>query len=418
MQNTITKEYTIFMNILKQGLFSIYLINKEKCVEDLHNKNYFYIALEQINNSILSLNSKIAFAKFHPTDLFISIAKYEEEFVYDIEEGDKKIKELINNKQFNIGKIYDTIDSFLTTKFGTNYLNKNNNSKLDTRNLGRRYYSSYSRHYLNKRIIINKIDLRSISTNVKGKYQYYVIYLAEIEKLLMNSPLNEETQMKIEKYLLNQGNVLLKNKLDDIKDLNYDQLNKEVLEVLYNSKDNLLLLVNNYRINIKKLIKNIIFKQEYYLPSNKNKNYIYYLINEILLDIDNYEIVQCLLGRVLRIISNYNVISSSNMFTAISIDIGKDIVRQSLIEKFKKVNEPNYGFSDFLDTSLSNEDNLVLNYNSVFLRNDSLLFILGSNLINYLLEINLIIMETKVISKTEKQTILKPVQSIIDKVKD
>ena len=70
----------------------------------------------------------------------------------------------------------------------------------------------------------------------------------ELLRILNNSPLDDKTQIKIEKFLNNQGELILDAKMNQILDINYYKLNPYLLDVLKKSIDELDKLINNYII--------------------------------------------------------------------------------------------------------------------------------------------------------------------------
>ena len=82
------------------------------------------------------------------------------------------------------------------------------------------------------------------------------IYL-ELQRIINTSKFDEETQIKIEQFLNNQGSILLKNRIDQNSDINYYKINPYILGNITKSIDELNKLIDNYRTNINNSNNNI-----------------------------------------------------------------------------------------------------------------------------------------------------------------
>jgi DNA-directed RNA polymerase len=235
----------------------------------------------------------------------------------------------------------------------------------------------------------------------------------ELNRILLNSSIDNNTQMQIEKFLFNQGSLLLSNKLNEIMDINYYKLNSQVLNYLKSSIEDLDGLINNLKKNVFKKKEEKLFKE----------------INIILKNIDNKTIISYLLGRVLVIISNNYLINSKTLSTNIAIDLAKDLVDLYISNKYKEEGLPLYqtgkgkGHNNNLDNQLMERytlSNFKKDNEESFknLENDEFLLSLGLYLFNTLEEVNII--KTKVIQlgKEEKHTIFTVVKEISDHVHD
>ena len=76
------------------------------------------------------------------------------------------------------------------------------------------------------------------------------IYL-ELKRILNTSPLDDKTQLKIEKFWNNQGSLFLEEQKSKVLDINYHKINPQLLDVLNISVETLELFLTNYRYNVK-----------------------------------------------------------------------------------------------------------------------------------------------------------------------
>jgi len=240
---------------------------------------------------------------------------------------------------------------------------------------------------INRFYTTNHSNLASTSpSNVMNYFINSPIYI-ELSRLLNNSQLNNETQMQIEKFLNNQGLLFLKKKIDESLDINYYKINPLVLEELKKSISELDSLVYNYRSNLRN-------------NTSVSKDAMEYLI---ISSIDNEEIISVLLGRLLRIISNTNLLNRHTNCTSLAYELGQNLVYLFYSNKYKehlrltpKNNDTranNLGLRDFIDSCYSKEDSLFT---------DTFKIHLGLNILNLLEEVKLIYSE--VITERDKKT--------------
>ena len=166
----------------------------------------------------------------------------------------------------------------------------------------------------------------------------------ELYRTINTSIINDETQIKIEQFLLRQGKIIFDEKLNDISNVNYSKLNSPILNILKNSISEIDLLLNN--------------KRKYFNECLWQKKVTSYDINvKILLNnLNNSTIRSYLLGRLLKIISNNGLVNNNTIHTNLAIDLSKDLVNNYIYNEFVaarrrstnlvETNDPE-GFSDF-----------------------------------------------------------------------
>ena len=113
--------------------------------------------------------------------------------------------------------------------------------------------------------------------------------------------------MKIEQFLNNQGQILLKNRLEQNSDLNYYKINPYVLEKLKPAIEELKMLIINHKemaIKLENLNKS---ESKFKSAVSDTKNSVFMVESLIFSSLSVEEISSQILGRFLRIISNNNL---------------------------------------------------------------------------------------------------------------
>jgi len=150
----------------------------------------------------------------------------------------------------------------------------------------------------------------------------------EIGDMIKNSPVNEDTQLKIENSLYNHSYLhLLEKSKGDRPLIDYKIMNKKFSTLLLEERDKLIDYINRDR--------NLVFKKE---PVKVNDR-ISYLLNKVLNELDNDYIITVIYGRFFKIVSQHQVSVDYNRALNIFIDIGRDLVESyyySLYSKEKK----------------------------------------------------------------------------------
>lgn len=124
---------------------------------------------------------------------------------------------------------------------------------------------------------------------------------------LLKGPINEDTQLSIEKYLMDKHLDNYLNKDNSNIDLNFDSITNDLFQLLLENKPLLIKLIEHYRTDIN--------------DSDK-------LEDKILLKCDNDYLLNILYGRLLRIVSQNGRANKNTYTTEVCIDLGKDIVNK------------------------------------------------------------------------------------------
>lgn len=152
------------------------------------------------------------------------------------------------------------------------------------------------------------------STRLQSKFNVY----SELKYFLNNNPSNNESQIKIEKFLLKNGLEVLKEKSDvKIGGLYSGVYSKKTSEFLQKFKPELLNKITNF----------LKFKKQYKNDDSKKSIYKLYLV-EIIGVVGVDYILTILLGRYIKILSNtkYNFSSERNLVLEIALDLSKDLI--------------------------------------------------------------------------------------------
>ena len=398
---------------LKKVLFENEILNGNSEINENRKKlNLLESKHTSTMESINSLNQKISFLnkKFvenisakHKASLTgrIKIIKSEIEDLTNLIEIDKmeklnlsanlevelkKIKQLesnLNSLILEISEIESKIvimgKDILDTKFKPN---DNYKGQMNDKLGGRREYHSFcgSRSYSTDN------PLKKINFEINSP-----IFM-ELQRILNNSPLDFNTQMKIEQFLQNQGKILYQQRVAQNLDINYNILNPSILEELKKSIVEIEKLLDNYRINLK-----IIISKD---KSDKvESTIITCLTNEL--------IISQLLGRLLRIISNHNLLNKNTNCTELAYDLGKSLLNSYYFQEYQKSEYTNLGLNQFIKSSLSEFEESV---------SDLSLIQLGLKLLNFLEEVGLIHTEIYIKSIDQKIHIYVANQNIIDTI--
>nr|QWO71375.1 RNA polymerase [Calocybe gangraenosa] len=295
-------------------------------------------------------------------------------------------------------------------KVSNNNTKSSNSQTLDS--IGKRHYHFLTKNkYRNFSTLNLKNKNRGFVTSIENKGIIKKLNLdmgspifLELLRILNNSPLDVNTQTKIEQFLINQGSILLKKRMDQNLDLNYYKINPNILAYLNKSIGELEKILDNYRENLNTIV-------------NKNKTEMVEFI--LISHLNNEVIISQLLGRLLRIISNNNLFNKNTNCTELAEDLGQSLVYSFYSQEYNKwvnnfskdtngkvnVNNKNTSLSQFinkfyLDLSKSISDPVLIN--------------MGLKLLNFLEEVNLMYTDIYVLSKDHKNHIYVANPSILE----
>jgi hypothetical protein len=232
--------------------------------------------------------------------------------------------------------------------------------------------------------------------------------------MLKDKPLNDETQIEIERLLLNYSYIALTsdNKSNNNFSVDYSMINSELSKLLLKEQDSLSKLITNFKQELSHNKTN----NEYVSYLNTNIESIAYAdVNQILHSISNKYLINVMLGRLLKILSYYQ--QSKNDFNSVvevGCDLGKDIInhycyQSYLIKKSQVDNKSEYYLSTW---KAENSEFISKCEDSTFQ------FELGSILIGWMLTCNLLYKKVVDEEKDKKINILLPSKILVDNCKE
>ena len=371
-------------------------------IDESRDRSKYIRQREHLTKIILILNTELAeqtvMSQLHKMNKRNKIKKLKEEIKHlDIEEQNKihnnstKVTER-ENKKLELETVEQDLKSVSDNKSKIKSLVskiKINQITIDCNN-----YKSFQKN--NKK---GKREYSTYNSNSIKKMNFEIdspIFI-ELQRILSNSSLNNETQIKIEQFLTNQGKILLQQRLDQNLDINYNKINPSVLEKLKTATLELDLLIVNHK-------KNLL------LEKDKNQTFSFQVESLVLLYLSNEEISSQLLGRLLRIISNNNLLNKNTNAIELARDLSDSLLNSFYSQKFKEYKsnsklEKEYGLGKYI-TNFYKEINEKAN--------NTILVEIGLRLLNLLVEVKLIHTEIISLERKSKVTIFKASPKIIE----
>jgi hypothetical protein len=193
---------------------------------------------------------------------------------------------------------------------------------------------------------------------------------SELFKTLNEERLDDVTQLKIEKFLMDQAQIFIEAKLSSKGKNNTisngsqgifvnRKIDSEVVKQLIESESDFKKLITNYKYNIKEVCLND--------SETLTANHIIYTM-------DTNIIISYSYGRLMRVLSNFQMINKDNKFLEVAISIGKDFVREYLFARYKVENtEKNI---TFLEWKISNNTKVE------FVNDSEFVFKIGSKVLS------------------------------------
>jgi hypothetical protein len=202
--------------------------------------------------------------------------------------------------------------------------------------------------------IVPFIHKRKFHTTIR---HYTVNIYSEIKHFLDKNPLNHDTQLKIEKLLLNHGLNIINDKDDQIHGIYAGLYSKKATKFLIKFKPDI----------IRKIKSFLKFKNLYLNDPSPKSVYKLYLV-DIIENVGIPFILTILLGRFIKILSNskFNYMAERNLVLDIALDLSNDLLREyfkliyqtKLTEEGIVNNSQEYTFSNWKDENKSFVNNL------------------------------------------------------------
>jgi hypothetical protein len=300
---------------------------------------------EELNSQLYKLNERLDVNYGKCKELFLQILRVLE------------VLGELDEKDYNSSYQQIELDFF---KKEVDFSLLSNEFKMDsTKSLAKFFRRSLmdNNHYIQKRYYHSNVNNYSIKKKI-SPYKDYSLdspLFKELNRIIIESKLNVDTQLRIEKFLLYQSQMLFKENIDKNLDLNYHFLTPDIFKELKNSINILNNLIKNLRENINLTDVNI-----------EGNNLIRIkLFNQLIHHIENEVIISLILGRLLRIISNKNIINNNTIFTEVAIDLAVDWINHYFYAMFKYKKSLNaFHINDYNDNNnISNNKNKKVSIN-------------------------------------------------------
>ena len=290
------------------------------------------------------------------------------------------VTERINNKNRNI----NTYKSNKTTISGD--IN------------GKRSFSSTS--HINNSIsppeVMNTHLIDSIkASNFDKSFKFDSPIYKNLETLIIDNPINEDTQKNIEKFLLDYSYIIISNKPLQVAGINYSIINPKLTKIFLETKEDLIKQIINY-------------KNDMSYSNNLKIDFSDLEIAEIINKVNEEAIINILYGHILKILSTYNKsVDNTNSMVNISYEIGKSILNIYYYNEYSKLkksaNDTRYSLSKW---KIENDSKVKKYEDSTFI------FKLGSLSVSFAINCNLLEIKTLVLSKSEKLNAVWPTEKL------
>lgn len=212
-----------------------------------------------------------------------------------------------------------------------------NNGTIPRNSLIGRSKFSYQNIHLN----IGNVRWYSSKTYIKPEVQDNQGLFNDISEYIKNSPINEDTQLKIENALHDYSYInLTKNTpVSEQPIINYELINRRFSNLLLEERPRLIDYINRAR--------EVNFDEE---PTKAN-DLIQYLLSIVLKELKDDFITSVIYGRLFKIVSNHLITIDNNKAVDIFVDIGNDLIINYFYvlysERKKELDDKYYKLSDW-----------------------------------------------------------------------
>jgi hypothetical protein len=155
-------------------------------------------------------------------------------------------------------------------------------------------------------------------SNLTSIYNFTSPTFQKLFEILTNEPLNRTTQLKIEKFLLDQAAEYNKEKLESNKNYSHNKISNAITLELVELQKILEKLIKNYQTNLK--------LEEVELPG---------LALRIMSSMNYKFLVSISYGRILNILNTGQQKCKKNNLLDISIELGKEIINKYILDSYQ-----------------------------------------------------------------------------------
>lgn len=235
---------------------------------------------------------------------------------------------------------------------------------------------------------------RSMQPEIHGSQEVFY----DIAEYIKRSPINKDTQLKIESSLYDYSYITLTENMDksDKPVINYKLINKRFSDLLIEERERIVDYINRSR--------ELSFEKE---PTKAN-DLIQYLLSTVLKELKDDYIISVIYGRLFKIVSRYHISIDSNKAVDIFVDIGTDLIQNYFYVLYSKhksqVGDRWYKLSDWKREN----SNLVSKYD------DTVRAELGGKIVSWLKNIDLITIQLITKGKTNRENVIAPTDRILE----
>jgi hypothetical protein len=206
-------------------------------------------------------------------------------------------------------------------------MNRHNQYHVNTGNIPRNSLIGRSKFsYQNIHLNIGNVRWYSVKTYRSPVMQDSQEVYNDIAEYLRNSPINSDTQLKIETSLYDYSYITLTENLlnSDKPQINYKLINRKFSDLLVEERTRLMDYINR--------VREVNFVKE----PRKANDLIQYLFSIVLKELKDDYIMSVIYGRLFKIVSKYHIALDSNRAVDIFVDIGTDLVENYFYVLYSK----------------------------------------------------------------------------------
>jgi hypothetical protein len=327
---------------------------------------------------------------FITDDLDSLIKDLQEPFNGKVNQGPQKWR----GQSDSLSHVIDSIDNDFRKSLNRHNQYHVNNGNIPRNSLIGRSKFSYQNVHLN----IGNVRWYSTRRFIQPVTQDPKEVFREIGDYLKNSPINHDTQRKIETSLYDYSYIQLveKNSKSDKPVINYKLINKKFSDLLLDEKTKLVEYLDRYR------------ETNFVKEPKKVNDLILYLLSVILKELDNDYLVSVIYGRLFKIVSNYGISKDSNRVVDVLVDIGTDLVQNYYYVLYSKHKSGMENGVYTLSMWKSENESLLAKFDNTTKAE------LGGKMINILKILDLVRLELIVKGKTERENVIIPTDRVLN----
>lgn len=276
----------------------------------------------------------------------------------------------------DLHKFVSSKDSLICLSLSSRLINFRVNKHSNPLQLMKLFTLGYFRHLSSKKLskVTNEVNKLGPAGQVDVIYGGNTPLFNNLISILTSTPINKNTQLKLEKYLLNQG-------LEMSKLTNQNQVPAKLVELFLVIKPKLEKLIENYK---KRIVASAGNDLKYQIIMNTPKDFIIALI----------------LGRILQIISYNNIINNKTKTLEVTIGMATEVIRNQIFIAFNIYKKDKNNKLNFYNWKQVNDNWCSSLYDN------NLTIQVGQIILNMMLDLNLVTHKVIVLGRENKQSIL------------